>query len=145
MFTITKQLKNFSAAHRLINGYQGRCKNLHGHNYALDITFSAKTLNEYGFVIDFDDIKKHFDAWVQNHWDHATIVSEIDKPLIEFLEKEKQDYFLIPGSKNTSAENLAEFLFHQFNKILETLNEPRIQLKNVRVFESETASAGFCP
>ncbi|MCB1827122.1 MAG: 6-carboxytetrahydropterin synthase [Coxiellaceae bacterium] len=143
MFTITKQLKNFSAAHRLINGYQGRCKNLHGHNYALDITFSAKTLNEYGFVIDFDDIKKHFDAWVQNHWDHATIVSEIDKPLIEFLEKEKQDYFLIPGSKNTSAENLAEFLFHQFNKILETLNEPRIQLKNVRVFESETASACF--
>lgn len=140
---ITKQLKSFAAAHRLINGYQGKCKNLHGHNYTLEITFSAAELNDYGFVMDFDDIKEHFNQWVQEHWDHATIVSETDKPLIAFLEQEKQDYFLTPSSQNTSAERLAEFLFHQFSEILNSLDEPRVTLESVRVFESETASAVY--
>ena len=143
MFTITKQLKNFSAAHRLTKNYQGRCKHLHGHNYALDASFSAKSLNKYDFVIDFDDIKEHFDQWVQTHWDHVTIVSESDKPLIEFLEKEQQNYFLIPGDKNTTAECLSEFLYHQFNDILNSLNDSRINLVSVRVYESETAWATY--
>lgn len=143
MFSIIKQLKTFSAAHRLIKGYQGKCKNLHGHNYALEIALTANELNEYDFVMDFDDIKQHFDQWVQDHWDHTTIVSEMDTSLIAFLKKENQDYFVIPGEKNTSAECLSEFLFYKFDDILKSLNETRISLVSVRVFESETASAVF--
>ena len=143
MYSITKKLRNFSAAHRLVKGYEGKCKNLHGHNYALEIKVSSEELDQYGFVMDFDDIKVHFDQWVQNHWDHVTIVSEIDKPLINFLEKEKQEYFLLPGDKNTTAECLSEFLFQTFSEILRKLNTPHIILHSVRVFESETASATF--
>jgi len=143
MFSIIKQLRDFSAAHRLTKNYQGKCKDLHGHNYAIDITLSADELNQYGFVMDFDDIKEHLDQWVQQHWDHVTIVSEDDKPLIDFLEKEKQDYFIIPGNKNTTAECLAEFLFHTFSDILKTLNEKRVRLVSVRVYESDTASAVY--
>ena len=143
MYSITKQLKSFSAAHRLIKGYEGKCKSLHGHNYALEITMTSKALDQYGFVMDFDDIKVHFDQWVQNNWDHVTIVSEIDKPLVEFLEKEKQDYFLIPNDNNTTAECLSEFLFHTFSDILKGLNTPNLNLQSVRIFESETASATF--
>lgn len=142
MFKIIKKLRNFSAAHRLIKGYEGPCKNLHGHNYAIEITLCTDQLDSYGFVMDFHDIKIHLDQWVQDHWDHVTIVSEIDKPLLEFLKKEKQTYFLISGDKNTSAETLAEFLFHQFSKILTTLNTSAI-LESVRIFESETASAVY--
>ena len=143
MFTITKKLRDFSAAHRLTKNYFGRCRNLHGHNYALEITLMAEQLNQYDFVLDFDDIKAHFDGWVQKNWDHVTIVSESDLALIEFLIKEEQNYFVIPGNKSTSAESLAEFLFHQFRSILESLNDPRVQLKSVSVFESETACATY--
>lgn len=143
MHSITKKLSTFSAAHRLIKGYQGKCKSLHGHNYALEITVSATELDQYDFVMDFDDIKKHFDKWVQDNWDHATIVSEMDTKLIEFLKTENQDYFIIPGDKNTSAECLSEFLFNQFNHILKSLKEARVTVTQVRVFESETASAMF--
>ena len=143
MFSITKQLSTFSAAHRLIKGYQGKCRSLHGHNYALEVTFSSTKLDQYDFVMDFDEIKLHFDQWVQDHWDHATIVSEMDTVLIDFLKKEKQDYFIIPGEKNTSAECLSEFLFQQFNDILKSLKETRVILQSVRVFESDTASATY--
>ena len=67
----------------------------------------------------------------------------MDKPLIEFLTKEQQTHFIIPGEKNTSAECLAEFLFHQFKTILKSLNDTRITLESVRVFESDTASAVY--
>ncbi len=141
MFSITKQLKNFSAAHRLVKDYQGKCQHLHGHNYAIEVTLSSQQLNQYDFVIDFDLIKTHFDQWIQTHWDHVTLVSDIDKSLIQFLETEQQNFFLIPGGKNTTVECLAKFLYHQFQCILQSLNDTRIQLTSVRLFESETASA----
>jgi len=145
MFYINKRLRQFSAAHRLIKGYEGKCRDLHGHNYFIEVTITAEQLNEYDFVIDFDDIKQHLDEWVQEHWDHATLVSEMDAALIAFLKKEKQTYFVIPGDKNTTAECLAEFLFHRFTEILSALSDinQRITLSDVRVFESENASAGY--
>ncbi|MBX9706042.1 MAG: 6-carboxytetrahydropterin synthase, partial [Gammaproteobacteria bacterium] len=38
MYVIKKQLDTFSAAHRLTKGYQGKCKDLHGHDYQVEIT-----------------------------------------------------------------------------------------------------------
>jgi len=145
MFYINKKLKKFSAAHRLIKGYEGKCKNLHGHNYAVDVFIAADDLDHFGFVMDFDDIKLHFDQWIQQHWDHATLVSEIDVPLLDFLKKEKQHHYVLPGEKNTSSERLAEYLFHRFTDILNNLQKenPRLSLTEVRVYESDTAMAGF--
>ena len=143
MFTITKQLRKFSAAHRLVKNYVGRCKHLHGHDYKVEVTIAAKQLNQYDFVMDFDEIKQLFDRWLQDHWDHATLVSEIDTPLIDFLEKQQQHYFIIPGNKNTTAECLAEFLFQQFNQLLKTVDNQRITLHTVRVFESDSAWASY--
>lgn len=118
MYTISRDLRGFSAAHRLNKGYEGKCKHLHGHSYAVRVTMTAGSLDQYDFVMDFDDIKAMFDTWVQQNWDHATLVSEMDTTLIAFLASESQRYFVIPGKQNTTSECLAAFLFTQFTQLL---------------------------
>jgi len=145
MFYINKKLKIFSAAHRLIKGYEGKCKNLHGHNYAVEVIITSDKLDQFDFVIDYDDIKEHFDTWLQENWDHGTIVSEADTPLLDFLKHENQHHYVLPGDKNTSSERLAEYLFEQFTTILNDIQigEIRLKLAEVRVYESATAMAAF--
>ena len=145
MFYINKKLKKISAAHRLIKGYVGKCKNLHGHNYAVEVIITADELDHFDFVMDFDDIKEHFDQWLQKNWDHATLVSEMDTPLIEFLKRENQHHYILSGNKNTSAERLAEYLFEKFTAILNNLQSEgaSLTLLEVRVYESETAMAAY--
>ena len=55
MFYLSKQLKSFAAAHRLIKDYPGKCRDLHGHNYRVDVLLAADQLDHYDFVLDFDD------------------------------------------------------------------------------------------
>ncbi len=144
MYIVSRDLRTFSAAHRLNKGYQGKCQYLHGHSYNACVTLAAKGLNEYDFVMDFGDIKLLFDEWVQKHWDHVTLVSEQDVTLIEFLKSEAQDYFVIPGGCNTSTEVLAEFLFKQFNAILaQQVYAHHVKLIAVRVCESDFSHAEY--
>jgi 6-pyruvoyltetrahydropterin/6-carboxytetrahydropterin synthase len=145
MHTVSRDLKSFSAAHRLTKGYQGKCRHLHGHTYRVRVVLSAGCLDRYDFVMDFGDIKRLFDTWVQQHWDHATLVSEQDSSLLDFLVKERQSYFVIPGQRNTTSEVLAEFLFNRFNTILDASEyaQTSIRLLEVSVSESDYSHASF--
>ena len=146
MHTIKLQLHPFSAAHRLVKGYKRACNNLHGHNYVIDVMLKTKTLNTLDFVVDFTDIKSLFGDWIKENWDHATLVSELDAPLLNFLQAEKQKHYVILGSHNTTAERLAEFLFHQFNTLLQKQyhdNSNSPVLTEVNVFETPLTYAGY--
>jgi len=147
MYCVKKDLKIFSAAHRLIKGYVGKCKNLHGHNYKVSIKLCSDKLDGFGFVIDFNDIKALFDSWVQDHWDHATLVCEDDHALIDFLGNEKQKFSVLPGGQNTTVEALTGYLFDVFASILKEKKTqamfPNISIVEVTIFESETASATY--
>jgi 6-pyruvoyltetrahydropterin/6-carboxytetrahydropterin synthase len=145
MFTVSRDLRTFCAAHRLNKGYEGKCKYLHGHSYNVSVKLVADSLDQYDFVIDFGDIKAFFDDWVQEHWDHVTLVSEMDKTLIEFLKRESQAYFIIPGKRNTTSEALAEFLFEKFTSILaeQTGYNPTLKLTHVLVSESSFSHAEY--
>ena len=48
---------HFAAAHNLMN-YQGDCENLHGHNWRVEVTVSARELDAAGLGIDFKILKK---------------------------------------------------------------------------------------
>jgi 6-pyruvoyltetrahydropterin/6-carboxytetrahydropterin synthase len=146
MFKVSRRLKDFSAAHRLNKSYPGKCRTLHGHTYRVEVELAAKSLDRYDFVIDFSDIKRLFDDWVQSHWDHVTLVSELDEPLLNFLEAELQDYFVLPDKRNTTCEALAEFLFQKFEALLiDFLDEnlSGIRLVRVSVAESPLSTASF--
>ena len=70
MFTITK-IMEFEAAHCL-TGHKGKCKNVHGHSYKLEVTVGSDTLVD-GMVMDFGDLKNMMKYVVDEYFDHSFI------------------------------------------------------------------------
>ena len=74
---ITKEF-DFETAHAL-DGYNGKCKDIHGHSYHLEMTFIGKPksevgLSDCGMVVDFGDIKKIVKTQVLPLFDHRLIL-----------------------------------------------------------------------
>ena len=76
---ITKKFR-FEAAHALY-GYDGKCKNIHGHNYNLFVTIIGVPLKDdsnpkYGMVMDFGDLKKIVNSEIVDKFDHSIIFNK---------------------------------------------------------------------
>ena len=76
---ITKQF-SFETGHAL-HGYDGKCKNIHGHSYRLDVTVIGKPVTDEsnpkcGMVIDFSDLKKIAKDEIVDVFDHATVFNK---------------------------------------------------------------------
>nr|WP_321221418.1 6-carboxytetrahydropterin synthase [uncultured Psychroserpens sp.] len=89
---ITKQF-SFETGHALY-GYDGKCKNVHGHSYRLDVTVIGKPISDasnvkFGMVIDFSDLKKIVKEEIVDVFDHATVFNK-NTPHVE-LAKELQE------------------------------------------------------
>lgn len=105
--TCTRRIE-FDAAHRVMH-HESKCKHLHGHRYAVEVTFAASDLDTLGRVIDFGRIRDVLGAWIDEHWDHATILNEKDRALGEAIAaKTAQTIFYIHA--NPTAEHMAEYL-----------------------------------
>jgi len=86
---ITK-IFSFETAHALY-GYDGKCKNIHGHSYKLSVTVIGKPITDIehvklGMVIDFGDLKKIVKEEIVDPFDHATIFNQ-NTPHIELANK----------------------------------------------------------
>lgn len=107
MITCTRRIE-FDAAHRVMR-HESKCKYLHGHRYGVEATFTAGNLDNLGRVIDFGMARQLLGTWIDEHWDHATILSEADHALGEGVAKETgQTIFYL--SDNPTAENMAQYL-----------------------------------
>lgn len=76
---ITKQF-NFETGHALY-GYDGKCRNVHGHSYKLSVTVIGSPISDsshvkYGMVIDFKDLKKIVKEEIVDVFDHATVFNK---------------------------------------------------------------------
>jgi len=75
---ILKTEHNFDSAHFLA-GYKGKCGNIHGHRWKVEIEVQSETLEKEGhledMVIDFSDLKKDLKEIV-DYYDHALIIQE---------------------------------------------------------------------
>ena len=114
--------RNFSSAHQL-RGYRGKCENLHGHNYKIEIYARGRELNNIGLLVDFVELKQAADEIVQ-YLDHRNI-NEL-APFDEEL--------------NPSAENLARFILE---RIASSIRDERVEIYKVRCFETPTSVATY--
>jgi 6-pyruvoyltetrahydropterin/6-carboxytetrahydropterin synthase len=114
--------RNFSSAHQL-RGYRGKCENLHGHNYKIEIYARGRELNGTGLLVDFVELKAAADEIV-NFLDHKNI-NELP-PFDEEL--------------NPSAENLARFILE---RVARRVDDDRVQVYKVRCFETPTSVATY--
>jgi 6-pyruvoyltetrahydropterin/6-carboxytetrahydropterin synthase len=114
--------RNFSSAHQL-RGYKGKCENLHGHNYKIEIYARGNELNNIGLLIDFVELKEAADDLV-TYLDHKNL-NELEPFVTE---------------QNPSAENVARFVLERLAK---RLSDDRVQIYKVRCFETPTSVATY--
>ncbi|MBL4568187.1 MAG: 6-carboxytetrahydropterin synthase [Flavobacteriaceae bacterium] len=137
---ITK-LFNFETGHALY-GYDGKCKNVHGHSYKLSVTVigqpvSDNTQVKYGMVIDFTDLKKIVKEEIVDVFDHATVFNK-NTPHVE-LAKELSDrghHVILVDYQPTSEMMVIDFA----EKIKKRL-PASIQLFSLKLQETETSFA----
>lgn len=74
----------FAAAHRLPH-YQGKCFDLHGHNYALFVTVRGTTNPTTGLLIDFHEVEKIVEEKILARCDHKYLNDFIENPTAEVI------------------------------------------------------------
>lgn len=137
---ITKQF-NFETGHALY-GYDGKCKNVHGHSYKLSVTVIGEPITDskhvkFGMVIDFTDLKKIVREEIVDVFDHATVFNQ-NTPHVE-LAKELQNrghHVILVDYQPTSENMVVDFA----NKIRARLPKD-IQLHSLRLQETESSFA----
>jgi 6-pyruvoyltetrahydropterin/6-carboxytetrahydropterin synthase len=122
MFQVSVE-ETFSAGHAL-RGYQGKCENVHGHNYRVQITLEGPELDTIGLLVDFTRAKQVL----------REVIKRLDHQFINELEP-----FI---SVNPSAENLAKYFFEEVSGGLKAL-PASASVKEVILWETDTAYAKY--
>jgi len=139
---ITKQF-SFETGHALY-GYDGKCKNVHGHSYRLDVTVIGKPIEDnsnvkFGMVIDFGDLKKIVKSEIVDVFDHATVFNK-NTPHLE-LAKELQERghnVILADYQPTS-----EMMVIDFAKKIKKHLPSNIHLYSLKLQETATSFAAW--
>lgn len=117
----------FSSAHNL-RGYKGKCEELHGHNWRVEIVVKSEELNNIGLVADFKELKKKLNA----------VLDELDHKYLNRL-----PYFSSGGGSacsgkkaNPTSENIAKYIYEKLITKIPLLN-------SVTVWENATSCATY--
>ncbi len=137
---ITKQF-SFETGHALY-GYDGKCRNVHGHSYKLSVTVIGKPITDaknvkYGMVIDFGDLKKIVKSEIVDQFDHATVFNK-NTPHVELAEELKsRGHHVILVKYQPTSENMVIDFSERIKKHL----PDHIQLHSLKLQETETSFA----
>lgn len=114
-------LSEFSAAHQL-KGYEGACKNLHGHNWRVRAAIECQTTDHIGMTIDYGIIKTYL----------RTIMNELDHTYLNELPAFTE--------QNPTSENIARYVYHTLQQLIEV---PNCRVKEIEVWESDKSSMTY--
>jgi len=135
---ITKQFF-FEAGHALY-GYDGKCKNIHGHSYKLSVTVIGTPITDtshvkLGMVIDFGDLKKIVKKEIESVFDHAIVFNK-NTPHIELAkELEDRDHNVILVDYQPTSENMVI----DFAKKIKSKFPENIKLHSLKLEETNTS------
>lgn len=123
-------------------GYDGKCSNIHGHSYMLNVTVIGTPINDpshvkNGMVMDFGDLKKIVNEEIVDIWDHATIFNKHTphKELAEYL-KNAGHHVIEVDYQPTSENMVIDFAEKIKNKL-----PLDIELHSVQLYETATSYA----
>ncbi len=124
----------FEAAH-LLPKHSGKCRNIHGHHYVVEISLVGQVDYETGMIMDFSEVKAAIEPIIER-LDHSLIAGpDTPTPLLAMLGKFRYDVTLVPFQP--TVENLAQYLLEEGTK---ALGRPLF----VRVYETPNNWAEAC-
>ncbi len=137
---ITKQF-NFETGHALY-GYDGKCRNVHGHSYKLSVTVIGKPITDtshvkLGMVIDFSDLKKIVKEEIVDQFDHATVFNKNTPHLELAKELVNRGHNVILADYQPTSENM---VVNFADKIRSRLPE-NIKLHSLKLQETDSSFA----
>ncbi|PDH43302.1 MAG: 6-carboxytetrahydropterin synthase QueD [Flavobacteriales bacterium MED-G22] len=137
---VTKQFK-FETGHALY-GYDGLCKNVHGHSYKLDVTVIGQPIDDSehvknGMVIDFGDLKVIVNREIVDPFDHATVlnVSSPHKAIAD--EMENRGHKIV----RVDYQPTSEMMILDFAEKIKKKLPDHLRLYSLKLRETETAFA----
>lgn len=135
---ITRRLE-FDAGHRIPN-HESRCRHLHGHRYALEVTLSGAVIAtegapRQGMVLDFSEVKATAQRLVVDPWDHAFLACRADTALLAFLDSLPQHRTVVFDAPPT-AEHLALTAFRILDAAYRDQYGNDLRLERVRLYET---------
>jgi 6-pyruvoyltetrahydropterin/6-carboxytetrahydropterin synthase len=127
MFEVTVE-HTFAAGHSL-REYKGKCENVHGHNYRIQVTVEGEKLNRIGLLVDFVDLKR--------------AVRQVSEKLDHQFINDVEPFTTL----NPSAENIAKYFYDEVSKILNLngFNEHPVRIGQITVWETDTSIAVYRP
>lgn len=120
MYEVTIR-KSFSAAH-ILKDIGGKCEDLHGHNFIVEVTVKGDALNEEDILIDFRVLKQRTDE----------ILEQLDHKYLNEIEVFK--------GMNPSSERIARYIHDRLADKVKTMG---LNIARVTVWESENARVAY--
>ncbi|NPV26428.1 MAG: 6-carboxytetrahydropterin synthase QueD [Firmicutes bacterium] len=127
MYELTVK-SGFAAAHRLRN-YQGKCTQLHGHTWEIEVKVRGEKLDQAGMLMDFAELKRIL----------REASEELDHTCLNDLEVFADTS---PTALNPTAENLAWYLYQRLAAVL-SRDYPQLKLRSVTIWESPVTAACY--
>lgn len=121
MFSV--KVRDFIASAHFLREYKGKCENLHGHNWKVEVTIERETLASDGLVMDFKVLKKHLKEIVDS-MDHKVLNDEVE-------------HF---KTINPSSENIAKYIYEV---MAERIKDSNCKMKQVDVWEQRDSCASY--
>jgi 6-pyruvoyltetrahydropterin/6-carboxytetrahydropterin synthase len=135
---ILKSEHSFDSAH-FLSGYEGKCANIHGHRWKVEVEVQSETLLKSGqlsgMIVDFGDLKKDVKAMV-DFYDHALIIEEgsMRSETLNFIKEDGFNVLMVDF--RTTAENFAAFFF-------KLMKDKGYNVKSTTVYETPTNNATY--
>jgi 6-pyruvoyltetrahydropterin/6-carboxytetrahydropterin synthase len=135
---ITRRLE-FDAGHRIPN-HSSRCRHLHGHRYALEVTLSGEVSSSagdpsQGMVLDYSEVKAIARRELVDNWDHAFLAWREDRMVLDFLATLAGHRTVVFDAPPT-AEHLAQSAFDVLKRAYDDRFGVHLQLERVRIYET---------
>jgi 6-pyruvoyltetrahydropterin/6-carboxytetrahydropterin synthase len=128
---VTREIE-FCYGHRLLN-YEGKCRHLHGHNGRAVITLEGPGLDSCGILVDFAEIKRKVQYWIDENLDHGMLLCR-DDPLVPILRERGERIFEMDC--NPTAENIARLIYEQ-------ASQAGLPVVEVKLWETEHCCAVY--
>ena len=130
--------------HRVLN-HRSVCKGIHGHRYKAEICISGEIISEKGaseegMVVDFADIKKIAKDFNHDKLDHAFMVWEKDKELMDFFNN-SSDHKPVIVPFTPTAENVALYIYDELKDKFHDAYKTDLRLHSIKLWETPTSYA----